>query len=328
MAKAVLFHELGGPEVLRLVDVPLGEPGDGQVRVRVDALGLNRAEAMFRRGQYYYQPALPSSRIGCEAAGVVEAVGAGVDGLTAGDPVSIFPGPFSMSVNGVYGDTAIVPARAVIRRQDFLDTIAGASVWTAFMTAYGPLIEVGKIRPGDPVLITAASSSVGIAAIQIANHLGAVPIATTRTSAKKDQLLALGAAHVLAMDEGDLAKRVHALTEGRGVKVAFDAVAGADVSETARTVAPGGVLIIYGWLDQRPTPLPLMPLNIHVYGHVLVTGDDACLRRAEAFINAGLRSGSFTPVVDRVFELADIVEAHRYLESNTQVGKIVATVPH
>lgn len=328
MARAVVFDELGGPEVLRFADRPLGEPGGGEVRLRVDALGLNRAEAMFRRGQYYYQPTFPSCRIGCEAAGVVESVGAGVEGLSAGDPVSVFPGPFSMSLNGLYGEQAIVPARAVLHRPDFLDEIAGASVWTAFLTAYGPLIEVGKIRPGDAVLITAASSSVGIAAIQIANHLGAIPIATTRTAAKKEQLLALGAAHVLAMDEGDLVKRVQDLTDGRGARVVFDAVAGADVTETARCVAPGGILIIYGYLDQRPTPLPLLPLNIHVYGHVLVTGDDACLRRAEAFVRAGLRSGSFTPVVDRVFELDDIVEAHRYLESNTQVGKIVVTVPH
>lgn len=328
MAKAVLFHELGGPEVLRLQDVEIGDPGQGEVQVRYDAIGLNRAEAFFRTGRYYYPPTLPS-RIGCEGSGVVEAVGPGVTGLTPGDAVGTFPGPFSMSTNGVYGDRGIVPAKALLRRPAGLDAVTGAAVWAAYMTAYGAVVEVGKVAPGDAVLITAASSSVGLAAIQIVNRVGGVPIATTRTSAKVDQLRAAGAAHVLVRSEGDLVEQVHAVTERRGARLVLDPIAGPGLAEVARTVAPGGLLVVYSWVDPRPAPLPLSwPLNIHCYAHSAVTGHDDALRRAETFINDGLASGALAPVVDRTFDLSEIVEAHRYLESNAQVGKIVVTVQH
>jgi NADPH:quinone reductase-like Zn-dependent oxidoreductase len=327
MAKAVRFHELGGPEVLRLEDVPLGEPGEGEVRVRYEAIGLNRAEAFFRTGRYYYQPTLPS-RIGCEGSGVVEAVGAGVTDFVPGDPVGTFPGPFSMSTHGVYGDTGLIPAKALLRRPEGLDAVTGAAVWAAYMTAYGALVEVGRLGPGDPVLIPAAASSVGLAAIQIANRVGAVPIATTRTSEKVDQLRKAGAAHVFVRREGELVEQVHSVTGGSGARLVFDPVAGPGLQEVARAVAPGGLLVVYSWLDPRPAPLPLSwPLNIHCYAHTAVTGDEASLRRAEAFVNDGLREGSLSPVIDRTFEITQIVEAHRYLESNVQVGKIVVTVP-
>jgi NADPH:quinone reductase-like Zn-dependent oxidoreductase len=330
MAKAVLFDELGGPEVLKHKEVEIGEPGEGQVRVRIDAIGLNRAEAFFRMGRYYYLPTLPGSRIGCEGAGVIEAVGRGVDNFAPGDTVSIFPGPFSMSANGVYSEQTILPTRAVLHRPPQIDAVTGAAVWAAYMTAYGALVEVAQLRANEPVLIIAASSSVGIAAIQIANRLGAIPIATSRTSAKRDQLLKAGAAHFIAMDEGDFVKRVQAVTDGKGARVVFDPIAGPGLPEMAKCVAPRGILIVYSWLDERPALLPLVnwPLNIHCYGHSYVTADDEALKRSEVFMNTGLLSGAFAPIIDRTFEFDEIVEAHRYLESNAQVGKIVVTVPH
>lgn len=329
MATAVLFDELGGPDVLRLENVTIGEPAEGEVRIRFGAIGLNRAEAFFRAGRYYYKPTLPSSRIGCEASGIVEAVGLGVEGLVAGDHVGVFPGPFSMSRHGVYGDEGIVPAKAVLRQPDGIDKITGAAVWTAFMTAYGALVEVGGLSAGDAVLITAASGSVGIAAIQIARRLGAIPIATTRSDAKVERLLKAGAAEVIVTADGDLVKQVQDVTDGRGARLVFDPVGGPGLAVVARTVAPGGLLIVYSWVDPRPAPLPMSwPLNIHCYAHTAVTGDPQRMRRAQDFIADGLRSGAFAPVIDRTFDLMDIVEAHRYLESNAHVGKIVATVKH
>lgn len=329
MAQAVLFDELGGPEVLRLEEVTVGEPAESEVRIRFEAIGLNRAEAFFREGRYYYKPTLPSSRIGCEASGIVEAVGLGVDGLRVGDRVAVYPGPFSMSRHGVYGTHGIVPARAVLRQPDDLDAVSGAAVWTALMTSYGALVEVGRIGPDSTVLITAASGSVGLAAIQIANAIGAVPIATTRTEAKRDRLLEAGAAHVIVTGEGtDLVKEVQSVTDGRGAELVFDPVGGPGIMEVSRTVAPGGTLIEYSWLDGRPTPLPVTwPLNIHCYAHTAVTGSQAALDRAITFIKEGLDRGTLSAVVDRTFELPEIVEAHRYLESNAQLGKIVVTVP-
>lgn len=327
-AHAVRFHELGGPDVLKIEEVRLDPPGEGEVRVRVDAIGLNRAEALFRAGTYYYQPTLPGSRLGFEAAGTAEQVGAGVAGFEPGDAVSIVSDQ-EMSRHGVYANRVNVPATALVPRPADMDAVTGAAVWTPYLTAYGALVEVGQVNPGDAVVITAASSSVGLAAIQIANHLGAIPIAVTRTAAKSAHLLQAGAAHVITRDEDDLVDRVHAVTNGHWARIVFDAVVGAGLTEIAQTVAADGLLIVYGWLDPRAAPLPMnWPLNIHGFAVDFVTGDPARLSRAQAFVRAGLRSGTLTPVVDRTFDLADIVQAHRYLESNTQLGKIVVTVPH
>ncbi|MCP2166274.1 zinc-dependent alcohol dehydrogenase family protein [Goodfellowiella coeruleoviolacea] len=329
MTRTVLFDEVGGPEVLRVVDVPVADPGPGEVLVRVEAIGLNRAEALFRSGGYYYPATLPNSRLGSEAAGVVEAVGPGVTDHRPGDTVSVLAVSGSMSDRGVYAERIVVSANDLLHRPAEVDAVTGAAVWLSYLTAYGALVEVGRMAPGDHVLITAASSAAGVAAIQMANHVGAVPIAVTRTDAKRDRLLAAGAAHVLTTAEGDLPERVRELTDGQGARLVFDPVAGPGLAELATTVARGGMLIVYGWLDTRPAPLPLnWPLHIVGYGLNLLLEDEGQRRRGEAFINAGLRAGTLAPIVDRTFDLVDIVEAHRYLEANNQLGKIVVTVQH
>ena len=172
MTRTVLFHELGGPEVMRLEDVEVGDPGPGEVRIRVDAIGLNRAEALFRSGHYIEPAKRFPARLGTEAAGVIEAVGSGVTGLRPGEPVSTVPA-FSQNDYGVYADQAIVPAAAVLRRPEGLGAVDGAAVWMPYVTAYGALVEVGGLRAGDTVVLNAASSSVGLAAIQVADRVGA-----------------------------------------------------------------------------------------------------------------------------------------------------------
>ncbi|MFI1368692.1 zinc-dependent alcohol dehydrogenase family protein [Streptomyces griseochromogenes] len=330
MAKLVQFDRLGGPEVLTLRDVEVGAPGAGEVRIRVDAIGLNRAEIMYREGGYFYQPDFPST-LGYEAAGTVDAVGEDVTGFAEGDPVAVVPA-FLQSEYGTYGDHVIVPASAVVPRPAEVDPVRAAAVWMAYITAYGPFAEGGRVRPGDHVLITAASSSVGLAAIQIARHVGAVPIATTRGAGKKQALLDAGAAHVVVTDDEDLPARVKEITGSEGVRLAFDPIAGPGVETIAQAIAPGGNLVVYGALDPRPTPLPnagsFPALTTSTYTLFEITTNPERLRRAVAFVNAGLASGSFTPVVDRTFDLADIAEAHRYMEANGQVGKIVVTVTH
>ncbi|MCE4941593.1 zinc-dependent alcohol dehydrogenase family protein [Streptomyces noursei] len=332
MARTVRFHELGGPEVLRLEDVEIGEPGPDEVALRVEAIGLNRAEVLFRSGTYIEQVKQFPARLGTEAAGVVEAVGSRVTGLKVGQAVSVVPA-FSMNDYGVYGERALVPAAAVVRRPDGLDAVAGAAVWMPYLTAYGALVEVGGMRAGDTVVVTAASSSVGLAAIQIALRVGAVPIATTRTAVKKEALLAAGAADVVVTDEEDVVARVHDLTGGRGAEFVFDAIAGPGVLDLAKVVAPGGTLFEYGALSGEVTPYPAfelgMPaLNMRTYTLFETTADPERLRRAEAFVASGLRTGAFKPVVDRVFGLEEISEAHRYMEAGAQIGKIVVTVDH
>lgn len=332
MTRTVLFHELGGPEVMRLADVEIGEPGPGEVRIRVDAIGLNRAEALFRSGHYIEPVKRFPARLGTEAAGVIEAVGEGVTGLRPGQPVSTVPA-FSQNDHGVYAERTIVPAAAVLRRPEGFGAVEGAAVWMPYVTAYGALVEVGGMRPGDTVVLNAASSSVGLAAIHIADRVGATPIALTRTAAKKQALLKHGAAEVIVTESEDVAERVMAATGGRGAEFVFDAVAGPGVTDLARVVADDGMLLVYGALSGEPTPYPgidlgMPALNMRTYTLHETTTRPERLRRAEAFVASGLRSGAFRPVVDRTFELGEIVEAHRYLESNAQIGKIVVTVSH
>ncbi|MER6513654.1 zinc-dependent alcohol dehydrogenase family protein [Nonomuraea sp. NPDC001636] len=332
MTRTVLFHELGGPEVLKPADVAAGEPGPGEVRIRVDAIGLNRAEALFRSGHYIEPVRSFPARLGTEAAGVVEAVGAGVTGLRTGQPVSTVPA-FSQNDYGVYAERAVVPAAAVLPRPEGVDPVEGAAVWMPYVTAYGALVEVGGMRPGDTVVLNAASSSVGLAAIRVADRMGATPIALTRTAAKKEALLKEGAAEVIVTEEEDVTERVLAATGGRGAEFVFDAVAGPGVTDLARVVAPEGLLLVYGALSGEPTPYPgidlgMPALNMRTYTMHETTRVPERLRRAAAFVASGLRSGAFRAVVDRTFDLEEIVEAHRHLESNAQFGKIVVTVRH
>ncbi|MFF4321509.1 zinc-dependent alcohol dehydrogenase family protein [Streptomyces sp. NPDC001568] len=330
MTRTVRFHEHGGPDVLRLEDLEVGPPGPDEVLIRVEAIGLNRAEVLFRSGDYIEPVKEFPARLGTEAAGTVEAVGSRVTGFAPGDPISVIPA-FSMNDHGVYAERALVPAHAVLHRPDGLDAITGAAVWMPYLTAYGALVEVGGMRAGDTVVLTAASSSVGLAAIRTARRVGAVPVAATRGRAKREALLRAGAAEVIVTDEEDIVERVRAITAGRGAELVFDAVAGPGVVDLARVTAPGGTLLLYGAVSGRATPYPgfelgMPALNMRTYTVHETTGDPERLRRAEEFVRSGLLTGAFGPVVDRCFELDAIAEAHRYMEAGGQVGKIVVTV--
>jgi NADPH:quinone reductase-like Zn-dependent oxidoreductase len=201
-----------------------------------------------------------------------------------------------------------------------------------YLTAYGGLVDVGSLRSGEHVLITAASSSVGIASIDLALAIGATPIAATRTSAKREALHRAGAAHVIATQEQDLVSEVRAITGGKGARLVFDPVAGPFVETLAKAATPGGMIIIYGGLSAQPTPFPgglAMVKGLTIRGYTLfeMTRVPARLTKAKDFILDGVQSGKFVPVIDRTFHLQDIADAHRYMEASKHVGKIVVTVP-
>jgi NADPH:quinone reductase-like Zn-dependent oxidoreductase len=329
MPRTVRFHETGGPEVLRIEELPAQDPGPNEVRLKVEALGLNRAEAAFRAGFYLEQPKLPA-RLGYEAAGVVDAVGSAVTGFKPGDVVSVIPA-FSMNEHGVYGESAVVPAAAVARTPPGLSAVEAAAIWMQYLTAYGALIDIGQLKEGESVIIPAASSSVGLAAIQIARMVGATPIATTRTKAKKEAIQKAGAAHVIATEEEDLVAEVMKVTKGAGARIVFDPVSGPYVETLAAATARGGTIFIYGALTMQPTPFPLFPAlakGLSVRGYTLfeITSDPARLERGKAFVERGIASGHLKPIIAKTFAFDQIVEAHRYLESNQQIGKIVVTV--
>src|SRR4051812_19963992 len=198
MATVVRFHELGSPDVLRLEDLEVPPPGPVEVKIKVEAIGLNRAELAFRAGRYLERPKLPS-RLGYEAAGTVMAVGEAVKGFAPGERVGVIPA-FSMAEYATYGEEILVPAHAVVKCPPDVTSTTFAAVWMQYLTAYGGLIDIGALQPGEHVLITAASSSVGLASIELALAAGAIPIATTRTGAKREALLRAGARHVIATE--------------------------------------------------------------------------------------------------------------------------------
>ena len=244
MARVVRFHRLGGPEVLQIDQVDVQPPGKGEVQIAVKALGLNRAEAMFRRGQYLEEPKLPA-RLGYEAAGTVAAIGPGVQGFKVGDAVSTIPS-FSLNQYGLYGDLVNAPVHAVTHHPTNLSWAEAAAIWMQYLTAYGAIIDIAKLAKGDMILIPAASSSVGLAAIQIANRVGAVPVALTRGSSKRQALLDAGAAHVIATEEQDLVKEVERITDGKGARVVFDPVAGPTFAKLVQATSRLGIVFLYG----------------------------------------------------------------------------------
>ena len=329
MSKIIRFHEIGGPEVLRIEDLPLTEPGQGEVRLNVEAFSLNRADVMFRQGKYLQYPEFPS-RLGYEAAGVVDAVGPGVTDIKIGDRVSTIPA-FSMGKYGVYGESAIVPDHAVAPYPDNLSAVEGASIWMQYLTAYGALIDIGQIKKGDNVLITAASSSIGLAAIQVAKAAGAMAIATIRGADKKQFLLDAGADQVIVTNQEDLVERVMAITSGKGADLIFDPIGGPMLEMLADAAASGTIIFEYGALSPEPTIFPLftsLKKGLTVRGYTLfeIVNDAKRLARGKQYVYDGLQSGALKPIIDRSFSMDNIVEAHRYMESNQQIGKIVVTV--
>jgi len=329
MAKIVRFYEVGGPEVLKIEDIPLRQPSEGEVTVRVRAIGLNRAESMFMHGHYLEPTQLPAT-LGYEASGVVTAVGAKVDSRWLNQSVSTMPA-FSINQYGVLGSEVIVPADALAQYPSHLTPIEGTSIWITYMTAYGALVNFGQVKKGEFVLITAASSATGLAAIQIAKAEGAIPIITTRTRAKREDLLALGADHVIVTDEEDLISRVREITSGAGVRVIFDPIAGPLLERLAEAAAPGATIFQYGLLSGEQTSYPLVPaiqkaLNIRGYWLAEITAAPETLAAAKAYVYELLRAKQLRPKIAKTFPFDDVAEAYRFMESNEQIGKIVLTL--
>jgi NADPH:quinone reductase-like Zn-dependent oxidoreductase len=327
MARTIRFHQTGAPDVLRFEDIPIGDPGEGEVRIAVDAIGLNRGEAAFRAGEYLVAPVLPS-RLGSEAVGRVLALGSGVEGLETGQRVSVLP-TFPQGQYGVYAAETIVPRHSLIAVPQQWDDMRAASVWVAFLTAWGGLIEEARLKTDDVVVITAAASNVGLAAIQIARSVGAIPVATVRSEAKVDAVKSAGAASVV-LPSDDLHAAIRDAGSGQGVRVVFDAVGGPLAETLMDLMAARGLMIVYGGLGGLPTPFPrrsAMRKNIAMLGYNFfeLLRNGARLEAACSSIIEGLDSGRFIAHINRVFAFDEMVAAHAYLEKNVGVGKIVVT---
>ena len=339
MPRIVRFARHGGPEVLEVRDEPLEEPGEGEVRLKIEAIGLNRAEIMLRNGAYVSHPTFPS-RIGIEASGVIDAVGPGVSGFSIGERAGAVPfnswdqwGNWtSDSVNryGLYGESAVVPAFCVARNPDGISAAEAGAIWCQYGTAWGGLVDHAGVSSDDIVLVTAASSSAALAGLQIAKNAGAMVIAATRQSNKADFLLGAGADHVVATEEEDLETRVKEITGGQGFTIAYDPVGGAFIGDLVAAAQPYGLIVNYGNLRTEAIDIPVLPMlakrlffKFHsLYDTMRLPGKRAA---CFAFVHDEVASGALKPIIDRTFPLEQIADAHRYMETNVQRGKIVVT---
>jgi NADPH:quinone reductase-like Zn-dependent oxidoreductase len=254
MSRTIKFAKAGGPEVLAFIETQVPAPGPHEVRIRVKAIGINRADSMWRNDRYVESPKLPAG-LGYEAAGIVDAVGASVTDLAVGDTVSTIPA-FSLNQYSTYGEVILVPGYAVVKHPASLSFVEAASVWMMFITAYGALVLDAQVKSGDFVIIPAASSSVGLAAVQIANYAGATPIALTRTSEKTQRLHEAGASHVIVTQEQDMLAAVMRITDGNGARVVFDPVGGPNFPKLVAALTFEGIAYIYGALSEGDTSIP------------------------------------------------------------------------
>ena len=329
MPRIIHFTQYGSPDVLRYQTIETPKPAANEVLIWVHAIGLNRAESMWRQGSYVEPVHLPA-RLGYESAGVVTAVGADVKHVAVGDRVSTVPS-FSLNDYGMYGEEVLAPAHAVVKLPDSVSFEQATAIWNVFITPYGALIENGLLKAGDVVLVPAASSSVGLGTLQVVRAAGGVPVALTRTRAKRQQLLAAGASHVIVTGEEDLVEAVNRITEGGGADIVFEPVGGATFPKLLEALRVGGTVFIYGALSEDITPLPLLTVIaktpvIRGYNLFGTTTDPERQRKATEYVFAGLKSGALNTVIARTFSFDEMVEAHRELEKNLHLGRIVVTV--
>jgi NADPH2:quinone reductase len=329
-ARVAMFDAVGEADVLQLREADVPDPGKGELRIRIHAFGLNRSESMFRRGWHPQKPDLPS-RIGYECAGIVESVGEGVSQFASGDAVSTLP-VMSLNAHGAYGEVFTVPAHYVVASPPELSMEETAALWSSYITAYAALLELASVKAGDFVLVTAASSGVASAAIQILDMLGARPIAVTSKRAKADALRSSALHPVIATEDEDLVARVEAITGGVGVQLVFDPVGGPLLTQLATATARYGTIILYGVLDFAAVPLPVRPLiqkNLTLHGFAMYLDDQPGRNaRAIAFIRKGVSSGKLRPRIGKVFSLDAVAEASAYFDSMQQIGKVVVSVNH
>jgi putative PIG3 family NAD(P)H quinone oxidoreductase len=325
--RAIVIREPGGPEVLELRDVPMPEPSRGEVRVRVRATAVNRADLLQRMGVYPAPPGSPADIPGLEIAGEVDAVGEGATELAVGDRVMGLVG------GGGYAEQVVVHARTLAHIPAGMAFADAASIPEAFLTAWDAIVAQGRLSSGEVVLVHAAGSGVGTAGVQIAKAIGARPLGTLRTPHKLARAAALGLEDGIVVEGPKFADEVLALTGGRGVDVVLELVGGAYVAQDLLCLAPRGRIIVVGTMGGGRVELDLTML---MRKRAEVRGTMLRSRPLEEKIIAGqslerhlvplFARGLLRPVVDRVLPLARAADAHRLMQNNDAFGKLVLEV--
>jgi NADPH2:quinone reductase len=318
MVGMVRVHAVGGPEVLRLEQVEVGEPGRGQVRLRHTAVGLNYIDVYFRSGLY------PASGLpftpGQEGAGVVEAVGDGVTEVKVGDRVAYAP------VLGAYAESRLIQADRLVRLPDGTSDRQAAAMMLKGMTAEYLLRRTFPVKAGQTILFHAAAGGVGLIACQWAKHLGARVLGTVGSEAKAELARAHGCDVPIRYDREDVVARVRVLTDGKGVPVVYDSVGKDTFEKSLDCLAPRGMLVTFGQSSGSIPPLNLGILSqkgsLYVTRPTLVTYNAAredLLASAKALFDV-VESGAVKIEINQTFALRDAAEAHRALEGRKTTG--------
>jgi NADPH:quinone reductase len=325
MAKAVRFYETGGPDVLRLEDVPVGEPGEGEVRIRHSAVGLNFADTYFRQG--YYPVPLPNG-MGVEAAGVIEAVGQSVNGLEIGDRVTYTGSPL-----GAYSTERVMPIGSLFKLPEeiALET-AAAMTMRGLSAAYWLLKTNPRMKAGDTILLHAAAGGVGLIASQWAKLLGLRVIGTVSTEEKAELAKRHGCDEIIFYRREDVPGRVKELTDGEGVTTVFDTVGKDTFEGSLKSLKRRGVLVGCGTAS-GPFP-PIDALQLAIQGSVYFTRPALADYIADPIERAELSNALFERVADgrikieinQRYELDEAAQAHRDLEAGKTTGSSIFIV--
>ena len=318
--QALRFDRHGGPEVLRWEEVPLPEPGAGEVRIRHLAVALNFRDILVRRGQHAVK-SFPSG-LGTESAGVVEAVGDGVTDLAAGDLVATVCRP-----DCAYAEARVAPAARVVKLPEGIDERTAASMMVRGMTARYLLKATYQVKPGDTILIHAAAGGVGMIVSQWAKHLGATVIGTVGSQDKVDAARAHGCDHVLRYHS--FVEGVREITGGKGVPVVYDSVGKLTFENSLKCLAPRGILASFG--ESSGDPLPVTARQLGNMGSLFVTHPsliDYTATRAELLETANdlfamVASGKIKIEISQSYPLRDAAQAHRDVEARRTTGSVV-----
>ncbi|MBV8041903.1 quinone oxidoreductase [Pluralibacter sp.] len=326
MAKAIRFYETGGPQVLRYEDVTVGEPGPGEVRLRQVAVGLNYADTYFRNGTY---PIPMPSGMGVEAAGVVEAIGAGVTNVAVGDRVT-YTG--FLNTLGAYATERLIPAAPLIKLPDNITFETAAAMTMRGLTSAYLMRRIYDFKPGDSILLHAAAGGVGLIVAQWAKLLGLTVIGTVSSEAKAEVARAHGCDYTIDYSHEDVALRVRTLTEGVGVNVVFDSVGKNTFMGSLDSLKRRGLMVCVGTAS-GPVP-PFDPVLLAMKGSLHLTrpaladyiadpAEKAALA-AEVFDHVG--SGRIRIDINQKYALQDAVKAHSDLESRKTTGSSIFVI--
>jgi putative PIG3 family NAD(P)H quinone oxidoreductase len=325
--RAVVIRQPGGPEVLELREVPAPEPGRGEVRIRVRATAVNRADLLQRQGKYPAPQGSPADIPGLEIAGEVDGVGDGVVELSGGERV------FGIVGGGGYAEYVVVHARTLARIPVGLSFTAAAAVPEAFMTAWDAVVTQAHLAAGEVLLVNAVGSGVGTAGVQIARAIGARIVGTSRSADKLRRARDLGLAEGVVVDGSAFASEVLARTGGRGADVVLELVGGGYIAEDLACLAPEGRIVVVGTMAGTGAQVDLSVLmrkRAEIRGTVLrarpLEEKILTARALGRHVVPLFESGALQPVVDRVLPLEQAADAHRAMHASDTFGKIVLEV--